>query len=83
MMVADCLLLLPLTLHSYRVHFDVEHDEPPQLVELEVHPELFRVREFFLCVHGTLLLGDQFPAEVGFELPDESLVKHKLHPGAA
>jgi hypothetical protein len=38
-----CLVLPPLALHGYGIHFDVKYNETPQLVELEVHPEHFRV----------------------------------------
>jgi hypothetical protein len=34
--------LFPLALHGHRVDLDVEHNETPQLIKLEAHPELFR-----------------------------------------
>jgi hypothetical protein len=52
------IFLLPLALHGNCIHLDVEHDEAPQLVELEVHPELFRIREFLLRIHGLLLIRE-------------------------
>jgi hypothetical protein len=75
--------LSPFALHGNRVNLYIQHDEAPQLVEFEVHPELFGFREFFLCVHDVLLFRDQLPAEQAFEFPDESVMKHELHPCAA
>jgi hypothetical protein len=34
--------LLPLALYGDGVDLDVQHNETPQLIEFEVHPELFR-----------------------------------------
>jgi len=50
------LVLLPLALDGDGVDLDVQHDEAPELVEFEVHPELFGFREFLL--HFSLLFGD-------------------------
>ena len=49
--------LVPLALHSDCINLDVQHDEAPELIQLEVHPELFRFGKFLF--HGqTLLFGD-------------------------
>ena len=75
--------LFPLALNGNYVDFEVKHNETPQLIELIVHPELFRFGEFLLHVHDLLLFGNQFPTEVALELPEESVMKHELHPRAA
>jgi hypothetical protein len=41
---------MPLALDGDGVDFYVEDDEAPELVEFEVHPELFGFREFLLHV---------------------------------
>jgi hypothetical protein len=41
---------MPLALNGHGVDFDVQDDEAPELVEFEVHPELFGLREFLLHV---------------------------------
>ena len=33
--------LLPLALNGDGVYLDIEHNEAPELINLEVHPELF------------------------------------------
>jgi hypothetical protein len=34
-------VLPPFALHGDAIHFDVQDDETPQLIQFEVHPEFF------------------------------------------
>ena len=74
---------MPLALNGNRVNFDVQHDETPELIQLEIHPELFCLAKFLFALHVSLLFGDQLPAQQGFEFPYEGVVEHELHPRAA
>ena len=60
-------------------NFDIQHNEAPELIQLEVHPKFIARGDFHVCL---LLFGDDFPAGQGFEFPDEGVVEHKLHPRA-
>jgi hypothetical protein len=42
---------MPLALDGHGVDFDVQNDEAPELVEFEVHPELFGLGKFLFGVH--------------------------------
>jgi len=77
------LALVPLALNGNCINFDVQHNEAPKLIQLEVHPKLFRLAKFLFALHVSLLFGDQLPAQQGFEFPDEGVMEHELHPCAA
>lgn len=78
-----CFYLVPLTLHSDRVDLNIKHNETPQLIQLEIHPELFCFAKFLFVLHVSLLFRDHFPAQQAFEFPDEGVVEHELHPCTA
>ncbi len=50
------MVLFPFALHGNRVNLEIQHDETPQLIQFEVHPELFGFGKFLL--HFVLLFGN-------------------------
>ena len=55
-----CPTLAPLALDGYRVDLDVQHDETPELIGFEVHPELFGLGEFLFGLHADSYSGMSF-----------------------
>jgi hypothetical protein len=65
--VAGSRRLAEFALNSDGINFDIQNDEAPQLIELEVHPEFFGAGKLLLA-HGFLqkmVIQESVPSRAG------------------